>query len=736
MKRKLPIKKQGRATPGNGGVRRGAALKRGLLLRRCLLAALVSAGCWSARGAEGTNSLSPTEMFEGKPGTGNNWVELSTGGLITSGNTAQAEQILQQKRGASGGIQDLHLGGAVSTNLNLTLDGHSLFDQHDYDLTLRLERPEKWYLQVNAQNFLTWYNADGGFYPPTGVQYSNPGGATAVERGQISFEGGLNLKEDSAITFKYTHWYRDDANNSTIWGPAHVDPGNPALIRGVSPSIYSLDESSDSFSLDVTRRIMSTDVGLGLRYEHGRVNDSGDLTFFPGEPVQRDVTSKTGTSYDLLSVHAFTETWINPKLFFSSGFLFENQDSTFSGSRIYGDDFDVGYTPNFLNGRGFYNLTGDGNQQDYVMNLNLLSTPAKAFTITPSIRVQQEYWNTDSSGIGTLGTASQPFNAEGDRSALDVTGGLEARYTGFTNWVLHAKGEWNDGDGKLTQNGGTGQINGIGIPPIQQETEDSRLFQKYSGGVTWYPLRRLVVDVGGYVKHNSYNYNNTVDSTPNDPTSVNRYPAYLVLQDFTTYDGNLRLTVKPLQNLTLVARYEYQLSTVDTRPDSISGLSQVESSEMTTHIFGGSVTWIPWNRLSLQLGLDDVLSNTRTPVSDSTTATLDAANGAGYTQAILNSRNNYWTANFSSGFVLDDKTDLNLNYFFYDSDNTQNDPAIVLPLDAASREHGVLATLTRRITKNLRMNLRYGYYNFHDLTSGGHNDFEAHLIYTSLQYRF
>src|SRR5262245_60028129 len=76
----------------------------------------------------------------------------------------------------------------------------------------------------------------------------------------------------------------------------------------------------------------------------------------------------------------------------------------------------------------------------------------------------------------------------------------------------------------------------------------------------------------------------SVDSTPNDVPSPNRYPAYLVMQNLETYGGKTRLTLRPRQNLTLVGRYEYQLSTIHTKPDGISGLGEVESAEMRSHI--------------------------------------------------------------------------------------------------------------------------------------------------------
>ena len=195
------------------------------------------------------------------------------------------------------------------------------------------------------------------------------------------------------------------------------------------------------------------------------------------------------------------------------------------------------------------------------------------------------------------------------------------------------------------------------------------------------------------------------------------------MQDFTTYDANCRLTLRPLQNLSLVSRYEYQYSKIHTTPDPISGLSGVDASKMTSQIIGQNVSWIPWNRLNLQVGFNYVLSETKTPTSD-------------YTQAVLNSQNNYWTLNFSGGFVVDDKTDLNVGYYYYTADDFQDNSVSGLPLGAAGREHGVTVTISRRLTQNLRLNLKYGYSNYEDFASGGNNNYVANLIYSSLQYRF
>ena len=87
--------------------------------------------------ADDTNSpsLSPQDYFEGGPSTYNNWITLTSGGLLTHGNQAQAEENLHLGTGPFGGIEDLHVQGNAFTNTVFTLDGHSIFDDHNYQLS-------------------------------------------------------------------------------------------------------------------------------------------------------------------------------------------------------------------------------------------------------------------------------------------------------------------------------------------------------------------------------------------------------------------------------------------------------------------------------------------------------------------------------------------------------------------------------------------------------------------------
>ena len=709
----------------------------------CVVVSTLSAADPKAPDASGSNTnlpaaaapeLTPEQMHEGGTNTYAGWIEFGGGGVITSGSKAEFRKRHPTSGSVFGGIEDFHYQGEVSKDTTLAIDGHSIFDDKNYKLSFDLQREKLGYIKLNVSEFRTWSDGDGGFDPGSGAYYSLSKNALGMDRGEISFEGGLTLEKAPKVTFKYTHAFRDGEKDSTSWGIVHP-AGNTVLL---SPSFYDIKENSDAFQLDVAGKIMKTDVGGGVRYEIGKLDDTRKIGQSLGEPSERKITDQQSSTYDMFSAHAFTETWIKKNLLFSSGYLYSTLDNDFSGSRIYGADFEVGYQPNRTNNLGYLGLNGGSRLHEYVMDLNLLYKPTDHFSIIPSVRVQKEVSDANSDGYGTY--ANYPwstFTAGSDRHLIDVRERLDLRYNGITNWVFWGRGELTEGSGNLSE--GSENLNGpggltrvpnssgvaYGVAPEMRRTEDTRFFQKYSLGARWYPLRKVTVDVGGYYKHNDYDYNHNplFDSTLNNTNGIDRYPAYLVTQGFDTYDGNFRLTIRPRPDITLVSRYEYQLSTIHTRPDPISTLPEMETSTMTSHIIAQDVSWSPWSRLYLQAGVNYVLSDVKTPASD-------------IVSAILKAQNNYWTLNFSSGLVLDKKTDLNLAYFYYLADNYVNNSNYGVPYGSGAEEHGVTATIVRRITSNIRLKLRYGFFHYTDNTFGGYRDYDAHTIMSSLQYRF
>ncbi len=659
-------------------------------------------------------AITPEQLFEGGTNTYSNWIEMSAGGMMTSGNKNQAAQGQRMDPGVFGGISDLHYATEVAKKTTFTLDGHSIFDQHDYSVTLGLKKEDFGYVRLLVENFRTWSSGIGGYVPVDKQAYALPGDPLALDRSQISFEAGLTKPNLPKLTFKYRHATREGDKDSTEWGAVHNSDGS--TVSRVYPGALHLDETIDTFQLDLAHHYKDINYGVGVGYEHGNLQDTHYQTTWPGELGPNKNTDRQGTTYDLISTHAFAETWIKNNLFLSTGFMYANLDDSFSGSRIYGEDYDVAYSPAAFQPLGYYDLNGTGHKNEYVWNINLMSLPTKSFTITPSIRVQKENWNSDSTGVGTLNNDTEGFNSNSGRELLQVCERLDIRYTGITNWVFNTGGQWTEGQGNLNEHDGLTAVNGIGQPPVNFSTDDSRLFQKYFANARWYPTRLASLDFGGYYKINAYDYNNTQDNPPGT------YPGFIVYQGFQTVDGNVRLTLRPFSKFTSVSRYEYQYSSINTRPDSTTGLGEQESSTMNTQILGQNLGWTPLNWLGLQVGVNYVWSTTKTPAD-------------GLTQSILNAQNNYWTANFNSDFVLDDRTDLDLGYFYYYANDFQN-PQAGVGYGAGAKQHSVTATLTRRISQNLRVNVRFAYTHYNDTANSGYGNYESTLVSSSLQYRF
>lgn len=669
--------------------------------------------------------LTPQQMFEGGDPILNNWVELSYGGLFQGGSESAFQRRSQSPGGMLGGIEDFHFQKDINKGTTLSIDGRSTYENHNHRALIDLERDKLGYLKFYYEEYRTYYNGDGGYYPPTGTYYPFPNDdALGLDRRKFSFEAGLRMENKPNVTFKYSHDDRDGDKGSTIWGSTHPALGvNNGLVQALSPSFYDVNEHHDSFQLDVTHEIKSMSFGAGARYDFGQLNDALKINQFPGEPLNQKITDRTGTSDNLFNGHAFVDTKLRTNLNLSVAFSYSEVDNRFFGSRVYGSDFDVGYVPGPLSLIGYDSLTGNSHLHEYVTELSFSYNPLPQLTILPSFRAQKQDADADSMASETFRLdAPSPFTSTSSMSDLDLRERLDIIYKGLTNWVLYARGEWAEGTGTMSENGGLVIMPGAGgVPPVNAETDNNRMFQKYNAGARWYPFYNLTLDVGGYYKDDNYNYSFDTDSTPNN--SPNRYPAYLVMQSFRTWDGNGRVTWRPLRSVTLVSRYEYQLSKIRTDPDPVSGLGGTESSKMTSHIFAQDASWTPWSRLSLQASFNYVHSVTKTPASDTT-------------QAILNALNNYWMVSFSPVFVIDDKTDLKLGYCYYRAADYADNSAFGVPYGSGAEDHTVSATLTRRLNKNMRVSLKYGWFEGRDAAFGGFQNYSGQLVYTSFQYRF
>lgn len=707
---------------------RGARL-RAFVLGTCMIGSLTGAAQEkpSAAAAEAKPKLD--KSTETSDTEYRNWFDVSVGGVLLDGDKAQYQRRYGQRKGAFGGVEDFHYEQDVGKKGLLQIDGRGIFDNHDYSLKLSLENPDIGFVRAGYTESRSWYDGSGGYFPQNGQFFSLQDEVLAVDRGEAWFEAGLTLPNKPQFTVKYSHLFRDGQKDSTVWGDSNLTGGFGT--RKIVPSFWDIDEKRDIIQGDVKHTLGKTDVGLGLRYEFVESDDSRNIHRRPDEPTaDRFLTQHEGVESDLFNVHAFTETRFTDKVLFTTGYSFTTLDTDIFGSRIYGADFDPVYDPLYARRQtrdeGFLGLSGGARMNQYVMNLNLMFNPTEHLTLVPSVRVEKQ----DQSGFANftetnVASPVAPVTEDDllnlrERGFVDVSEALELRYTRFQNWSLYARGEWLEGEGDLMER----EIDAAtGVVDLFRDTDTTRLTQKYVAGANWYPLKNLNFGGQYYHKIRANDYDHRTDSTENAPPSGNRYPAFLTGQDFETDDANFRVTWRPLSSLSFITRYDYQLSTIDS---SAPSLATVEAAEMTSHIISESVSWSPLARLYLQGSINYVWDKTDSP----------AATATGSTNLVLNSKNNYWNASFNTGYALNDKTDLQAQYAYYRADDYEDNSRYSQPYGAGAEEHGVTAAIIRRIRANLIWTIKYGFFNNRDETSGGHNNYDAHLVYSSLRYRF
>ncbi len=309
-----------------------------------------------------------------------------------------------------GGISDLHLETAVGKKGLLTLDGHALFDTGDYEAIAELSLPNVGYIKGGYTEFRTWYDGNGGFFPPNAF-FPPPIPEMHIDRGDAFVELGLRLPNWPEITVRYSHEFRDGQKDSTIWGdttltglplPSPTPPASNAQrnpTRKIAPAFRDIDETRDIFSLEATKAFGNTEVGLGMRYEHAETDNSLNLWRGAGQfailsgvapnvaitgpggtpAAERFITQKESTSSDLFSGHGTVETHLSDQFWVTAAYSYTSLNSDLTGSRIIGADYDSTYTDPILtlqsNDHGQLNLGGTSQATDQVVNLNFMWMP-------------------------------------------------------------------------------------------------------------------------------------------------------------------------------------------------------------------------------------------------------------------------------------------------------------------------------------------------------------------------
>jgi hypothetical protein len=649
-------------------------------------------------------------------------ISVGGGGALLDGDRPSFQKVYQHRKDGYGGIEELRLTSETKEWL-FRFDGRLLPGDDDYKLSARFEMPDKFYVSAGYESFRVWYDGTGGYFRPTGTEFTLFGEDLSVTRSKAWLELGAYTADKTLFRFRYERTARDGTKGSTMWADTNL-VGAPYGTRNISPSFYDLDEVTHSFSADVgNEEKENVKWKVGARYAETELNNKRNTRRRPFEAAaDRIVTTKDQTTSDIFAAHGFYERKVNEQFTVSAGALITDLDTNLAGSRIYGQSYDPVFDPAYVRRQqrdeGYYDLTGHGNLKQTVLNLNGVYLPKKHWSVRTAIRFENlhqetisEFMETNIGGGPAFAAIVEEVEGEQKKKWNEWSESVEVRYVGVPNWTFSGKGEWVQGSGETEEE----RILHTGVLTIDRDNENERMNQKYSFKANWYARPGLSVAAQYYYKVNTNDYDAVRDNTL--PGSADRYPAFITDQDFETNDFNVRISWRPMSLLSFVTRYDYQKSTITSQE---AGLQKEQSSKLTSHILSESITWNPTGRLYLNANVNLTWDQLATPAY----------------RFVLNSDNNYVNGSIGGGYALAKLDDVYFDYSWFRANNFIDNSALSLPFGADQKQQGAFLTWVRRQTPTLIYTVKYGYMKNVDGTWAGRNDFKAQVLYAKVQYHF
>ncbi len=647
--------------------------------------------------------------------TSSGTLSSSIGGVLLDGDRPAFQQLTQTKKGGFIGLDEFQLTSEGESSV-FKFEARLMPSDDSYRLVARFDKSEKYYIEGGYDQFRVWYDGSSTRLPD-GSSFVMFDEDLSLKRSKLWLEAGYYTPNQTLLKFRLEQGIRDGSKSSTKWGDSSL------AGRNIVPSFYNIDEETTTLTVDIGNESQEeVKWNVGGRYHEAKLNNAHWFRRRPFESADRQVTSKDGTTTDIFAVHGFYMRKLNEKLTVSAGALRTDLDTNLVSSRIYGQSYDAVYDPAFLRRQqrdhGFFGLHGDGEVNQTVLNVNAVYVPRPHWSIRPSLRFENlsqemmaEFTETEV-GAANTGFLMAEHHGEtvADKEYDEFTGNLEARYTGLKNMVFSATGEWIHGTGTLDEK--YIDLHSMEADP-ERLSDDSRDSQKLALDAKWYVKPGLSLFAQYYYQVKINDYDATLDNT------VGSYPSYLSDQDFETNDINVRLSWKPFSQLSLISRYDLQKSTITT---IAVGLGKQESLSMDTHILSQNVTWTPNSRLYLTASAN--FNFDRMEMPENVFARIKHAD------------NNAVSGSLSGGYTVSKKDDLYVDYSMFRSSNFIDYSALSLPFGSSVKQNVASITWVRRMSENLSYTTKYSLVTNRDDGTGGINNFDAHVLYARVQYRF
>lgn len=607
--------------------------------------------------------------------------------------------------GWAGGVDKLTLQRTYEDDVSLFVEGRVIVPEEDVKLRLELTKPDVGFMHVGYTEYRKYFDGTGGFFKPFSVSSFQLDNDMHLDIGNLSIDVGLTVPNWPKLVLGYEHRFKEGRKSLLEWGSVTED----GTTRNIFPAFKEIDEETDIFKVEIDHDLGKVHVADQFRYEQYR---SGTTRFDGERNLDMDTTETTTVSEDhsheALSNTFHMDSHVNEKLYWSLGYLFTTLQGD-AAFRMVTDPFG----PEAFD-KNWFTRSMEIDQDSHVVNVNAMLGPFKDLTFYAGLQAESTETEGDTDAVLAetlpgLGEVSPEtvIVSRGDKGGLEETVG--ARYTRIPYTTLYTEGRWTQQRIELFER----ELEDDTLD-FERSTDTEVERQRYTVGFNTSPIPRTKLSARYRRRSHDNEYNHLVDTEPG-------YSAFITAQDFTADEIAIKLTVRPGSRVQVSLKYQLVVTDIDTLSNTTPP-SSVQSGDYDANVYSASITVIPLARLYLT-GLFSY-QDVRSTAFDNEVSSLIAYEGDIHMVVL------------TGGYGIDDKTDLKVEYLYTRSDNFNNNSLDGLPLGLDNQRQGLLVRLSRRITETIDGQLGYGFYRCDEESSGGADDYTAHVVSALWGVRF
>jgi hypothetical protein len=645
--------------------------------------------------------------------------------ISVDGDKTKFREVEGIREGFSSGLEHFSITEQVAPDKRVSIEGRALFPDNDIQLKLAVEKTDLGFVRAGFEHWRRYYDDTGGYHPAYAVPSFDSNSDLHLDIGRAWIDFGLTLPHLPQIVLGYEYHFKEGSKSMLEWGPV-IWSG--VRTNNFYPAAKNIDEDVHVVKLDVTHEIGGWRLEDRARvefYELGtREINAVSASIGPG--ADTIIRTRQGADHvqGMNTVRAerqVTDWWL-----LSGGYLYSKLDGDASFKQT---TMNAAGVPSF----GQFWSSDDLvlKRESHIFSLTSLLLPMNGLSL--SLGLQNEWQRQEGAGDVHLDHGDPlfldnydltPGTVRSDLDTMRLVENIELRFMKIPFTVLFAEGRFDqEAIGQFER--GHAEETSAGDDTHESFLRDTDASNnRYEGrfGFNMSPWRW--VSFNAHYKHrlSDTEYDHNRDFEPDTSMLPNPgYSAFISEREIETDEVQAKLVVRPANWLKLSFTYQLLASDFSSTTDPVPGGTHdegIHAADYDAHVYGLNVVLTPFQRFYFSGTFTYSDTRLETPASG--------------VPAVVPYDGDVYSIVASANYSLNNAAALQAAYSFSQANYGRNNFGDAIPLGLDYTRHGLMVGVTLRLSDNVSTNLRYGYYDYSEPSTGGFNDYTAHGVFATI----